>query len=315
MADEVAAGDRITGTIARARGFAAGGPIGTGHLLYAAAHDRETSPLLDAFEITPIVVRTVLVTPGRAAAEPGADRVVTADGEPAEGPFDEYPAVRDALDHVYPLSEAAAAALRAVTDDSRETLLAALLADPASEACAVVRDAGADPEAVLAGAAPSTADRLEPELRPARDALLCRSRYRGRGLKDRVLFSVLAREVNHAQRPVMWTRLEADRIAREQHRATRTDDVLLALLITHAVAEAYPHMSRIFWENYGGGDALRAHNLDHQGVRAAALALDGKDDVPPSKILVPGPDWTEDTRVLLDRLAAHPGNRSSRLLA
>ncbi|MFI5841539.1 Clp protease N-terminal domain-containing protein [Catenuloplanes sp. NPDC051500] len=319
MADEVAVGDRLSTTLARARGLAGGGAIGTGHLLYSAAHDKETGALLDAFEVTPIVVRTVLAMPGRVAAEPGAELVVSADTEPVERDFEGFPAARDVYDHVYPISTAAYAALSAVTNDSRMALLAALLSDPTAEAPAILRDAGVDPAEVRraagTGTVPERADRLDPELRPARDALLCRVRYRGRGLRDRLLFSVFAREINHAAHPVMWVRVEADRLAREQNRATRTDDVLLAMLITHEVAAAYPHLTAAFRENFGGGAALHARNIDHRRVRAAALAETGRDEVPPGRILVPGPDWTDDTRVLLDRLAAHPGNRSSHIVA
>lgn len=319
MSNEVKVGDGLSATIARARGAASDGVIGTGHLLLSVTYDKEVKPLLDAFEVTPVVVRTVLATPGRVAAEPGADRLAGTDDPPPPPPAPGHPAVRDAHEHVYPISDVALAALRSMTGDSPAALLAALLADPAGEASAVLRDAGADPDEVRRAAVTGTVtprvDRLDPPLRPARDALLGRATYRGRGFKDLLLFSVFARGANHAAHPVMWVRVEADRIAREQHRATRSDDVLLAILITHEVAVAYPHLSGAFRENYGGGEALRAEGIDHRRVRAAALAESGPDAVPPSKIIVPGPDWTDDTRVLLDRLAAHPGNRSSRILA
>lgn len=316
MADEFTVAGRLTRTLAGARGLA-NGPIGTGHLLYAVAREKEAAPLLDAFEITPIVVLAVLTTPGRAAAEPDAGPMHDAGTPVDEGPFDDHPKVRGTDDRALPLSAAAATALRASGDDSRLTLLAAMLADPGSEASAVVRDCGADPDevrhAVQTGTVPHREDRLPPELRPARDALIGRVRYRGRGLKDRLLFSVLARQTNHAARPVLWTRLEADERAQQRKRPTRTDDILLAMLVTHEVAAAYPHMAHMAKDNYGGGQALLAQRIDHHRVRAATLD-DRPDEVPPGQILRPGPEWTEDTRVLLNRLAAHPANRSSRIV-
>ncbi|GIJ49540.1 hypothetical protein Val02_64260 [Virgisporangium aliadipatigenens] len=316
--EQLTVGDKLMNTLATWKGLA-NGPIGTGHLLYAVSRDREVGPLLDAFEITPIVVRTVLRTPGRAAAEPDAGTVHDGESAIAEGPFDGNVQVRGTSDdRTLPVSAAAATALRAATDDSRMTLLAAMLDDPGSEANAVLRDCGADPaqvrEALRTGTAPQRPDRLAPELRPARDALLGRVRYRGRGFKDRLLFSVLAREINHAARPVMWTRLEADERAKRQGRATRTDDVLLALLVTHEVAAAYPHLTYAAARHYDGGRSLLDKKIDHRRVLDATLD-DRPDEVPPGKILQPGPDWTEDTAVLLERLAAHPANRSSRLLA
>lgn len=303
MAEEIAVGDRLTGTLARLRGLAGDGPIGTGHLLFAVAHDKDVAPLLDAFDISPLVVHAVL-------KDVPAER---RDGSPGE-----QATVRDADGRTLPVTAAAAAALRKAGQDSRVALLTALLDDDGSEAYAVLRDCGADVgevrRAVGAGRAPGRADRLAPELRPARDALIGRVRYRGRGLRDRLLFSVLARGANHATRPVLWARLEADERARAQGRATGTDDVLLALLVTHEVAAAYPHLARNPQGGYGGGAALLARGVDHHRVRAAIRDL-GPGDVPPGRILVPGPDWTEDTAVLLERLLAHPASKAARLVA
>jgi len=311
---ELTIGDKLTDTLARARA-AADGPIGTGQLLFSLAYDKEVKPLLDAFDISSTVVLTVLRTPGRAAAEPDAGRVVDPDADAAPTPSGEHARVRGADGRTVPVSAAAAHALREA-QDSRTALLAALVDDPATEASAAIRDCGINPDevrqAALAGHSPQRPDRVAPELRPARDALLGRTRYRGRGFQDRLLFSVLARKVNHAARPVLWTRLEADEQARRDHRPTRTDDVLLAMLVTHEVAAAYPHLAHTAKANYGGGEALLAQGITHTRVRAATTR--GSDEVPPGKILVPGPNWTEDTRVLLDRLTAHPGNRATRLL-
>jgi hypothetical protein len=305
MANEFTVGDRLTRVLRRVRGLA-DGPVGTGHLLFSLTHDQEAGPLLDAFEITSPVAYALVMTPGRVAAGPDA------------GPFDDHARVRGSDDRVIPISAAAAAALRDGAQDSPMALLAAILGDAGSDASAVIRECGVDPDevrqAVVAGRAPQRPDRLAPELRPARDALIGRVRYRGRGLRDRLLFSVLARVANLAARPVLWARLEADERAREQRRATRTDDILLALLVTHEVAAAYPHMIGSAKDNYGGGEALLAQGVDHRRVRAATLD-DRPDEVSPATILRPGPDWTDDTQVLLNRLVAHPGNRAARLLA
>ncbi|WP_250005558.1 hypothetical protein [Actinoplanes sp. M2I2] len=296
MAEEFTVGERLTGTLTRARA-AADGPVGSGHLLFSAAYDKEVAPLLGAFDITSLVVLTVLRDP--------------------DAPVDsgEETSARGTDGRTVPVSAVAATALSRA-QDSPVALLAALLADPAFGASAVVRACGVAPgevrQAALDGRPPQRADRLAPELRPARDALIGRVRYRGRGLRDRLLFSVLARQSNHAARPVLWARLEADERARGENRPTRTDDVLLAMLVTHEVAAAYPHLSRVAKDGYGGGERLLAEGVDQARVRAARI--DGPDAVPPAKILVPGPDWTEDTGVLLDRLTAHPGNRAARLL-
>ncbi len=317
MANEFTVGDRLTRTLGRARPMAGGGPIGTAHLLFSVAHDKEAGSMLDAFDITPQVVFAVLKAPGRVAAELDAAPVAGPDAEWHPGPLDDHATVRGADDRVLPLSAAAAGALRDGAPDSRMALLAAMLADPGSDASAVVRDCGVDPDevrrAVDGGRVPQFPDRLAPELRPARDALLGRVRYRGRGLRERLLFTVLARAFNHADNPVMWTRLEADERARERRRATRTDDVLLALLVTHEVAAAYPHLLGRGRDNYGGGEALRARGVDHWRVRAVTLD-DRPDEVPAATILRLGQDLPGDTRVLLDRLVEHPGNRAARLL-
>ncbi|MCM4076301.1 Clp protease N-terminal domain-containing protein [Paractinoplanes hotanensis] len=311
---EIMIGDKLTHTLGRARG-AADGPIGTGPLLFSLAYDKGVKPLLDAFDISSTVILTVLRTPGRPSAEPDAGRVIEPDAGPVLGPSGEHAHVRGTDGRSLPVSAAAADALREA-QDSPAALLAALVDDPAAEASAVIRDCGVNPDevrqAALDGHRPQRADRVAPELRPARDALLGRTRYRGRGFQDRLLFSVLARKVNHAARPVLWTRLEADEQARRENRPTRTDDVLLAMLVTHEVAAAYPHLAYAAQPHYGGGETLLAQGITHTRVRAATPT--GPDEVPPSKILVPGPDWTEDTQVLLDRLTAHPGNRATRLL-
>ncbi|MCO8277323.1 Clp protease N-terminal domain-containing protein [Actinoplanes sp. TRM 88003] len=307
-------GDKLTETLSRARA-AADGPIGTGHLLFSLAYDKEVTPLLDAFDITSTVVLTVLRNPGRPPAGPDAGPVVDPDAASDRGPSDGHTVVRGTDDRAAPVSAPAAAALRDA-EDSPSALLAAVLTDPTAEACAVLRDCGLDPaevrQAALDNRVPQRPDKLAPELRPARDALLGRVRYRGRGFRDRLLFSVLARKVNHAGRPVLWTRLEADEQARRQNRPTTTDDILLALLVTHEVATAYPHLSATATPLYTGAATLRAEGITHTRVRATTV--EGPDAVPPSKILVPGPHWTEDTQTLLDRLTAHPGNRATRLL-
>ncbi|MDP9794952.1 hypothetical protein J2S43_003464 [Catenuloplanes nepalensis] len=318
MVEEFTVGKRLTSSLHRVRGMA-NGPIGTGALLWSIAGDKEVAPLLNAFDISARVVFAVMRTPGRVMAEPDTGPMWDPDAEPRNGPFEGLPAVRDeTTDHVMSVSEAAAAALRAATGDSRVSLLAAMLDDPASEASAVVRDCGEDPAqvraAALAGRAPARPDRLPPELRPARNALVGRTRYRGRGLRDKLLLSVLAREVNHADEPTFWIRLEADERAREQGRATRTDDLLLALLVTHEVTLAYPHMAHAAADRRGGGETLLAQGIDHQRVRAAPLD-DRPDEVPAGDLVKAGPNFPKDTGELLRRLAAHPGNRSARILA
>ncbi|GAB7051290.1 hypothetical protein [Catenuloplanes indicus] len=318
MVERFTVGKRLTSSLHRVRGMA-NGPIGTGALLWSIAGDKEVAPVLDGFDISARVVFAVLRTPGRVWREPDTGAMWDPDAEPRKGPFEGVPAVLDeTTDQVMSVSVAAADALRGDVADSRVLLLAEILANPDSEASAVIRDCGEDPAevraAALAGTAPVRPDRLVPELRPARNALLGRVRYRGRGLRDKLLLSVLAREINHADEPVFWARLEADERAREQGRATRTDDLLLALLATHEVVLAYPHMGALGRDRRTGGEALLAQGMDHRRVRS--VALDNRpDEVPVSEIIKTGPDFPKDTGVLLDRLAAHPGNRSARILS
>ena len=320
MAEQFTVGKRLTSSLHRVRGMS-GGPIGTAALLWSIAGDKDVAPLLDAFDISARVIFAVVRTPGRTLAEPGTGAAwdPDTDGKPSPEALAEYPSVRDEVtDHVLPLSAAAADALRDGAEDSRLTLLAALLADPGTDASAVIRDCGSDPAqvraAALAGHAPRLPDRLPPALRPARDALLGRYRYRGRGFQDKLLFSVLARQINHADQPVLWARLEADERAREQRRPTRTDDLLLALVSTHEVLLAYPHLAVTGADLRTGGAALLAQGIDHRRVREVALD-DRPDEIPAADLVRPGPDYPATTGVLLERLAAHHGNRSTRILS
>jgi hypothetical protein len=187
MTEEFTIGDRLTSTMVALRGLSEQ-PIGTGHLLYAVAHDKAAAPLLDAFDISARVVLAVQQTPGRPAAEPDAASLADPDAEWTTGSLDEHTRMRDTGGRVLRLSAAAATALRDGAGDSCLTLLAAMLDDPGSEAFAVIRECGVDPAEVRQAAvdqriAPGPGRAARPDSlpwpRPARPAAVLGARPPG----------------------------------------------------------------------------------------------------------------------------------------
>jgi hypothetical protein len=296
--------DRFPAVLATARASARD-EIGTVHLLAGMASAApEVAALLDAFDITPAVIRAVLL-----------DRVI------GDGPAPPVAAIFRGH-RTLPLTAGVRAALvrcAAYHAGTRtpQQLLATILDDPGTGAVTLLRFCGADIEAVRralrTGRTPARAERLPAPLWPVRDKLIGRQRYRGRGLRDLVMSVIVRASVNYAAAPVMWASLEADAMAKQAGRATRTDDVLLALAATLEVADAYPHLSGGAAEQYDGARAL-LDGLDRGGLAAVVAAEQGDDEVPLKSLLKAGPNWPRDTAALINLLTAHPGTRAARIL-
>ncbi|MFE1877043.1 Clp protease N-terminal domain-containing protein [Streptomyces sp. NPDC059496] len=197
-------------------------------------------------------------------------------------------------------------------------LLVAILDDPSCGAVSYLNGCGVDvvalQRAVRSGQVPDVEDALPPELRSTRDALVGRRRYKPRELGQfwtTLLVKVLP--MNAAAHPVLWARLEAGELAGQHRGKVRTDDVLLGMLRTYAVAQAYPHLTRGAKGDYDGGRVLAETGVDHERVRVAMESADlGQDTVPPRELLKD--TMAGGTSDLLDRLLSEPGNRSVRLL-
>ncbi|MFF4448529.1 Clp protease N-terminal domain-containing protein [Streptomyces sp. NPDC001502] len=198
-------------------------------------------------------------------------------------------------------------------------LLVAILDDPSCGAVSFLNGCGVDvvalQRAVRSGQVPAVEDAVPPELRSTRDALVGRRRYKPREL-GQFWTTLLVRvmPMNAAAHPVLWARLEAGELAGQHGGKVRTDDVLLGMLRTYAVAQAYPHLTKAAKADYDGGRILVETGVDHERVRAVMARTDlGRDTVPPRELLKD--TMAGGTCDLLDRLLSEPGNRSVRLLA
>lgn len=263
----------------------ADGAVGTEHLLGGTLCDPRVRRVLDAYDLTTVALHAVL--------RHRAGRRDTPDG--AQEAIDRCVAER--------------------TDPEPADLLSAILADPDSHAVAVLRDCDVDADAVRralrTGQVPVRQDRLPADLRPVRDRMIGRDRYRGSGLRDYVLSAIVRVRINWAESPVLWAQLEADVIAKARGGRKQTDDVLLAMLTTYEVASAYPHLVGDAGPRYDGVRGLVAAGLDRH--RVAAWDGAGRDQVP-MKARLKGADAPPDTAALLRVLVGHPGNRAARLL-
>jgi hypothetical protein len=334
-------GDSRTGTAIHLAHAAADAEVGTEHLLWGLLNAAPAvKQLLDAFDITPVVLTTVLKgrTDDADGTEQVDDEVTVADRDrPTRfGPGSKAALIRCAQpDKASPVTPSPGTPLPGTplpgtpspgTPSSDlplsctpERLLAAILADDRSRAVAVIRDCGVDPAEVRAalesGRVPSRPDRVGPDLRATRDRLIGRRRYRGRGLRDRVLSKLIPVKINYAAAPVMWVSLESDEIGRARGGAARTDDLLAAMLSTYEVAIAYPHLSGPSAEAYAGGRALADAGLRHDRLTEFIASADlGADGVRPRDILRRGGPWARDTGELLNAIIAHHDTRAVRLL-
>ncbi|GAA0242289.1 hypothetical protein [Cryptosporangium japonicum] len=288
------------------------GRISTAHLLKGLTWHGADEPLA-AVEMTTLVLEALFRA--HEAAGPGPD------DSPAT-PEHTYrlagrelpltPAARAALDRTV-----AAAGARPTPVD----LLAHLLEDEASQAVEVLRlgqvDVPALRTAVAAGRTPDFVDRVAEPLRPTRDVLIGRTQYGGGGLLGR-LKSGLNKVVkmNLARVPVYWARSEADAQAhRRGSKRARTDDVILAILATHEVAQRYPFLVQDAADKYGGGAVLAEAGVTYASALAAASSADLGTDAHTIDALAPkGPAFPPDTADLLTRLIRTPDTRAARLL-
>ncbi|WP_275559405.1 hypothetical protein [Streptomyces sp. 5-6(2022)] len=284
--------------------------VSTHILLACISKDERVQEFLDSYDLTTHVIRRGV---GEMDEEPGRVEVPLAEQE----------------DRSLTLSTAGAAALArcqeqpSVTGQGAERspadLLVAILDDPSCGAVSYLNGCGVDvvalQRAVRSGQVPVVEDAVPPELRSTRDALVGRRRYKPREL-GQFWTTLLVRVMpfNAAAHPVLWARLEAGELARQHGGKVRTDDVLLGMLRTYAVAQAYPHLTKEAKADYDGGRVLVETGVDHERVRAVMASTDlGQDTVPPRELLKD--TMAGGTSDLLDRLLSEPGNRSVRLLA
>ncbi|GAA3594316.1 hypothetical protein GCM10022223_06690 [Kineosporia mesophila] len=282
--------------------------VGTHHLLRGMMHTPPVRDALDAYDVTVPILRGRVQLESDETGDRGRMLAVTV--KPTQ------------------FSSAAAAALDRAQDSPSVTgradrgpvdVLLAILGDSQCRATGILAECGVDiaelREVLREGRVPARHERLPASLHRTRDALIGRVRYQpqGRGVTGwlrKVALHLTDR--NLAAEPVFWVRLEADELARENGRRMSSDDVLLALLTTHQVALAYPHLVGGEQHRYGGGQALLAAGLDHERVRDTMAVTDlGRDAVPPPSTFG---DWPQDTRQVLERLVRVEGNRSARLL-
>ncbi|MBT0769532.1 hypothetical protein KIH74_11410 [Kineosporia sp. J2-2] len=298
--------------------FAYSRPAGTHRLLSRLLKDERVEAFLAPYDLTYQVVtrdahREVLDDTGE-LTEPGSVTVTVHDDEmPCSAP------TAQALERCRLRPPLAGVG----QERSAVDLLAALLDDPDCRAVRYLTESGVSVpelrESLREGRPLVRDDPMPPELRATRDALLGRRRYRPRELGQFwTTLMVRVLPLNPAQHPGLWARLEAGEIAARHGGRVRSDDLLLAVLTTHAVAQAHPRTTRDTQEDSDAGPVLTDAGLDHVRVRAAIVAGDlgaegdlGKDAVPLRKQLKGFPVGTGE---LLRRLLAEPGNRCVRLL-
>ncbi len=195
-------------------------------------------------------------------------------------------------------------------------MAAAILADPQCEAVRALTGLGIDVaelrSSLKTGEPVVRADPVPADLQHSREALLGRRKYRPvpmGGLFLRLLLRVLPSRPGTT--PGYWARLEAGEVAQAHGGPVRSDDLLLAILRTHALTGYYPHMVETQREDTRAGRFLTEAGLDYRKVRAAMDEHDlGRDAVALKKQL----ERAVSTTDLLRRLLDEPGNRAIRLL-
>lgn len=285
--------------------------VPTGQVLSTLAKDPRVAEFLAPYQVTfAVVIRNLadnLADEEDGAGEPGLVEVAV----PSR--WDEDAKIRFTTPMAAALERASTGSPLGPAD-----LLAAILQDPDCTAVQNLTEVGVDiaelRASLEAGQPVVREDPLDPELRSTREALLGRRRYRPRELGQFwTSFFVRLFPMNPGDLPCLWARLEAGEVAQRQHGGKiRSDDLLLAILRTHAVAELYPHMVDDSKADSRAGQILTDAGLDHRTVKAAMDRTDlGQDAVPLKKQMRGHPVGTTE---LLRRLQAEPGNRAVRLL-
>jgi hypothetical protein len=287
-----------------------GDEISTAHLLAGLITAAPAvARIADAYDLTPTVAAHVVRRlddhwdgpDGTASAEPG-------------------PVLPKSL----ALTGGAAAALRqaALLAGDREcrpeVLFAAILEDDQARASATLRTCGIDPgparQAAGDGRTPLRRDPVDEDLRPVRDRMIGRERFRGAGLRAFLFQKIFPAPFPYAITPTLWARLESEQIARQRGGARRSEDVLIAMLATYRVATFHPHLTVDVADQYDGSRRLAEAGLDHRRLTDVAATLDLGTDAVDVKTLMSRDDWPQTTGGLLARLTAHDDTRSARLL-
>ena len=320
---DVAGDTAARSVLARARaaaGSSPGGQVGTEHLLAFIATRGPAAAALDAVDVTAPVVHTVIMNRRD-------DWVSADDAEPEPKPPAELTGARGGSVAFTPAAGAAigrtisSAAAAGKASYSPTDILLALLDDPASRATELLHTCGVDIPGLRSALGTDrplpVGDRLDIELRRTRDFLIGRLRYRGRGMVDRLLSAVVRIRINYGAVPVMWAVLEADEQAGQRgRRRPGTDDLLLAMLATHEVAQRYPHLSGPAHDRYDGGQRLAAAGTSYRDARRVAQNSDLGADPRPLRDPAPrGENFPQDTGTLLRNLLVDQDNRATRLLA
>lgn len=311
--------------LAGARGAARNGRVGTEHLLIGLAgrFGKAAGAALAAVDVTGRVLVTVV---GRREQWISADDAELAPDGPSLGAAEWYEKPDRPMDYT---SAARAALQRAVTgagNDGRSELtpadvLLGLLEDERNRATEVLVECGVDlstlRRALLTGEPVMVADRVEFNLRRTRDLLLGRTRYRGLGVFGG-LFGMLPTVVYHAQAPVLWAMHEAQDWARgEGRRRPATDDVLLAILATHEVAQSYQHLVGREKHRYDGGQLLADAGVRYETAWSAAQTHGvnlGRDPRPVKTYALRGKGYPQTTGSLLNAITQDGDTRAARLL-
>ncbi|MGV9311777.1 Clp protease N-terminal domain-containing protein [Streptomyces sp. NPDC003691] len=323
-------GWRVTGILGAAWGATDTDIIGTEHLLAGITDSK--GPARDALAAEGVTRTAVLAILRDRQGTPGAVPWTAGDGDAAPV------SCRDVLgpdgEERRKLSERARLALETAlelgTADARreptgigkllpEHLLRGLLRDGDDRCAEVLALCGTTAAAVLArldGEEPPEppADGLDPLLRPTRDLLLGR-----RGYPMVFWRRWLVSGVNWAASPTAWVLRETYEQARVLgHRRIGTEHVLLAVLATHEVARAHPHLAREgasgAGNRYRGGDRLAAMGLGYATVRKAlATAPELGADPRPAAELLDGVRQDDGTGPLVEALL-QDGTRAGRLI-
>ncbi len=293
-------------------------PVCTDDLLVGTASIGPAAAIFEAVELTPTVARTV------SRHQRGTWSSPDAAGVGPDGPTALVMAEKGVPAHFTPAAAAAmhraaaAAAAAGRSTCSPLDIARALLDDPDNRAVEMLTfcdvDIPAVRQALQAGRPAVAPDRLDAELLRMRDVLLGRDKYpKPSGWRNWALALAVSSRLNYAEHPLVWIRMEAFEQARRAGRANPgTDDVLLAVLATHQVARAYPHLSRPAKDRYNGAQSLANAGLRYRDTYRLAQDTDlGADPKSLEGYLASMP---KDTATLLRSILAGQDNRATRLL-
>lgn len=208
------------------------------------------------------------------------------------------------------------AAAAGKTEYGTDDVMFALLDESRSHAVELLASCGVDIAALRAGAIPPVAERVPPELRETRDRLLGRLPFRGLGLWAKLFTAIVPVRLNHAAAPVLWARHEAvAQAAHLGHRRCGTDHLLLALLATYEVAQAYPHLTVGSEQLYDANPLFAQAGLRYADARAAAQTFDAGTDPRPLDAYVVKDGQPQHTATVVRAITGDRRTRAVRLLS